>query len=76
MTSGTLTTLVVGTGGTMDLTHDMGSHTISASTLYAGAALIDSFATLQASFPFTLAGCRIADLAVLDLGLGRSYTRV
>lgn len=65
--AGTITTLLVGAGGSVDFSQDIRARTITNCTLYAGAALSDPFRTATFTNPITLSQCGLPDVS-LDLG--------
>lgn len=65
--SGTLSTVTLGSGGTLDLTTDPRARTITNMTLAAGAAFYDPNKTAAFSNPFYLQNCGLDDVT-LELG--------
>lgn len=71
--TGGLGTVVLGGGGTLDLSQDVRGRSITALTMYAGSALLDPFRTLG-NFGFTLSQCGYEDVT-LQLGKNLSIAQ-
>lgn len=69
--SGTLTTVVIGSNGTLDFSQDLSPRTITNPLImYKGAKLIDPHSTVTFSGGITLSGCKLSDVSI-DVGVGR-----
>ena len=72
--SGTVTTLTIGSGATVDYGDNENSPTVTdAAGMHRGASLFDPAAHVTFSNGIELDGCRISDVS-LDLGIGRTLT--
>lgn len=70
LSSGTITTLTVTGGGSVDFGQDMRARTCTNATLYSGATLNDPFGTVTFSNAFLLSRCRVGEVT-LDVGQNR-----
>lgn len=72
--TGTLTTLLVNGGGTIDFRRDVRSRTVTNCSVYAGAAYYDSFGTVTHTNGIDLVQCRPSDLRAFEIPSNKTIT--